>query len=257
MHVARPEEFIAARSETSVVVLDATALWLKLRGEEKVYISEDEVASEEARKRLKKAYKKLDKTRAEDIREYERLRTEMENAHRGHEHPMVDHIATSAGDKYRVTLINISAVENWFNPSEPPKPRKKKHIARTLLKACQGALQVVRAKQRTIMGLFSHTRPRSELSQVCSHTLDRSPSYSRFVLTHSTAPRVILGSFSHTRPLKGFRDLFSWLVYRCERSTSKRGLGARMSSTRTPTASECPTREAMPLVKSFEHGSRP
>ena len=30
---------------------------------------------------------------------------------------MVEHIASSAGDKYRVTLINISGVEHWFDPS--------------------------------------------------------------------------------------------------------------------------------------------
>ena len=127
MHVARPEEFIAARSQTSVVVLDATALWLKLRGEDKVDISEDEAASEEARKRLKKAYRKLDKTSDLEKCEYIRLRAECEGASTG-SHPMVDHVATSAGDKYRLTLINISGVEGWFDPSESPKPRKQKSI---------------------------------------------------------------------------------------------------------------------------------
>ena len=116
--VSRPEEFQASRHETAVVVLDATAIWLKLRGEEKVYVCEDEVTSTEARKRLTKAYKKLDKSNLADVEKYEKMRADIEAEHPGNEHPMIDHLATSAGDKYRVTLINISGVENWFDPSE-------------------------------------------------------------------------------------------------------------------------------------------
>ena len=70
--VSRPEEFQASRHETAVVVLDATAVWLKLRGEEKVYVSEDEVTSTEARKRLTKAFKKLDKKNLADVEKYEK-----------------------------------------------------------------------------------------------------------------------------------------------------------------------------------------
>ena len=78
VHVSRPEEFQASRRETAVVVLDATAIWLKLRGEEKVYVCEDEVSSTEARKRLSKAYKKLDKSNLADVEKYERLRADIE-----------------------------------------------------------------------------------------------------------------------------------------------------------------------------------
>ena len=49
IHVADPQEFAKNRESTTTVVLDATALWLKLRGEEKVYISEKEKTSREAR----------------------------------------------------------------------------------------------------------------------------------------------------------------------------------------------------------------
>ena len=35
---------------------------------------------------------------------------------------------SSAGDKYRLTLINMSGVENWFDPSEAPKSAKKRSI---------------------------------------------------------------------------------------------------------------------------------
>ena len=34
-HISRPEEFIEHRHETAVIVVDATAMWLKLRGEDK------------------------------------------------------------------------------------------------------------------------------------------------------------------------------------------------------------------------------
>ena len=52
--VANPEEFISRRKETVIVVIDETAIWLKLRGEEKIYISEAEVRSARARKAFKK-----------------------------------------------------------------------------------------------------------------------------------------------------------------------------------------------------------
>ena len=35
---------------------------------------------------------------------------------------------SSAGDKYRVTLINVSGVEHWFDPRQAPTPSKKKSI---------------------------------------------------------------------------------------------------------------------------------
>ena len=44
LHVARPEEFVRDRAETAVVVLDATAMWFKLRGEDRVYLCDDEQA---------------------------------------------------------------------------------------------------------------------------------------------------------------------------------------------------------------------
>ena len=116
--VSDPAEFIKRRHETAVVVLDATAIWLKLRGEEKVYVSEDEVAGMEARKRLSKAFKKLNKSSPEDVEQYEQMRAEIDAANPNNEHPMISHIATSAGEKYRVTLINISGVEHWFDASQ-------------------------------------------------------------------------------------------------------------------------------------------
>ena len=59
--VANVEEFIEKRKTTRVVVVDATALWVKLRGEERVFISDKEQRSREARKRVAKRYKQLDR----------------------------------------------------------------------------------------------------------------------------------------------------------------------------------------------------
>ena len=50
-------KFIENRGETVIVVLDETALWLKLRGEEKVMVSFKEVLDAETRRNLKKAFK--------------------------------------------------------------------------------------------------------------------------------------------------------------------------------------------------------
>ena len=48
----------------------------------------------------------------------------------GHEQykGQVEACYSSAGDKYRLTLINVSGVEHWFDPSLSPKPSKKRSI---------------------------------------------------------------------------------------------------------------------------------
>ena len=53
--VADPAAFAENYKKTSVFVLDETALWLKLRGEEKVYQSLSEVLSSHKRKEVKRA----------------------------------------------------------------------------------------------------------------------------------------------------------------------------------------------------------
>ena len=40
----------------------------------------------------------------------------------------VDQAYSSAGDKYRLTLINMSAVENWFDPTKEPRSAKKRSV---------------------------------------------------------------------------------------------------------------------------------
>ena len=40
----------------------------------------------------------------------------------------MDQAYSSAGDKYRLTLINMSAVENWFDPTKEPRSAKKRSV---------------------------------------------------------------------------------------------------------------------------------
>ena len=57
------EEWIKGRDETSFVVTDATALWLKLRGDEKVLWSEDDRTSQRERKALAAKLKTMENYR--------------------------------------------------------------------------------------------------------------------------------------------------------------------------------------------------
>ena len=105
------------------MVLDQTALWLKLRGEDKVYIGAGQSTSVAERKRLKNKCKATDKNDPIKIAEsLQRL------AAFDQDHPnlkvQVEAKYSTAGDKYRLTLINISAVENWLDPEAAPKSRK-------------------------------------------------------------------------------------------------------------------------------------
>ena len=112
--------------DTTFVVMDATALWLKLRGEEQVVACLDEVNSTRKLKGLKR---KLRKAEAEE----QRGEARKDIAGFVEENPQfVDKGAaamyTSAGDKYRLTLINISTVKNWWKPGATPEPGKPKCI---------------------------------------------------------------------------------------------------------------------------------
>ena len=104
-----------------------------------MYTSEAERNHVEARKRLAKKYKTLNKASDDEVEKFNMMRAEYEAENQGNYHPMIDQIASSAGDKYRVTLINISGVEHWFDPSQAPKPSKKKSI---LLVPCTRHIKV-------------------------------------------------------------------------------------------------------------------
>jgi hypothetical protein len=127
------DRFIEQRKDTSFVVIDQTALWLKLRGEEKVLTSFAEKTSADERKKLSRKAKKVDKSDAAAWAELQR-----EHEIFGQEHPesrpQVQATYSTAGDKYRLTLINVSGVEKWFDPSTSPIPIKRKCV---LLVFCQ------------------------------------------------------------------------------------------------------------------------
>jgi hypothetical protein len=122
--VAHAEKFAEARRDTKIVVIDQTALWLKLRGDERVVASLEENGHYQHLKSLKQIWKKAGREHQNRVasellavtKDYPTFRQEVA-AH-----------YTAAGDKYRITLVNISSVENWFNPAEKPKPMKKRGI---------------------------------------------------------------------------------------------------------------------------------
>ena len=110
-----------------VVVTDATTLWVKLRGEERVFVSNEEKIGTEARKRLSRLFKMTDKNDSEAIAEYQREVDEFVGKYENNQE-QVQAAYSSAGDKYRLTLINFSSVKNWFKPSEDPTSFKGKSI---------------------------------------------------------------------------------------------------------------------------------
>ena len=115
MFVEDPQTFISKRKETVIVVVDETALWLKLRGEEKVYYSDAERLSEREGQALKR------KRDAAALQDFHR-QTENQNTK-----SQVDAVYSSAGDKFRVTQVTISAVKHWFDVDRVPvchKPRQ-------------------------------------------------------------------------------------------------------------------------------------
>ena len=123
--VSNPEEFWQRRKETSFVVMDQTALWLKLRGEEQVIASIEETEKAYKLKQLKKNYKKAQTDNT-------KLAANLDMTMFGEDNPefrdQCSAMYTTAGDKYRLTLINISGVEGWFDPEQTPRPVKKQCI---------------------------------------------------------------------------------------------------------------------------------
>ena len=101
-----------------------------------------------------KAFKKLQKDKAEAVEQLRAIREEYETEQSGDFHPMIDQIASSAGDKYRVALINVSGVEHWLDPSQAPKPSKKNSI---LLVPCSRHIKIrdINLHERTWLRDFS------------------------------------------------------------------------------------------------------
>ena len=122
--VARPDEFQERRESTSFVVMDQTALWLKLRGEERVIACSDELDDHRCLRNLKR---KLNGARGSENKQVLDELVEVATNNKSFRDEQVAQY-TTAGDKYRLTLVNISGVEGWFNPRVQPRPLKKRGI---------------------------------------------------------------------------------------------------------------------------------
>ena len=100
-------------------MVDAPALWCKLRGEEQVFVSRTEKLGIEAGKRLSKLFARTNKSDPDEVAKYEREVEEFGLQYEKNQ-AQVQASYSSAGDKYRLTLVNLSSVRGWFNPSEAP-----------------------------------------------------------------------------------------------------------------------------------------
>ncbi len=156
--VADPETFIENRKKTAIVVIDATALWLKLRGEEAVYVSERETTSTAERKRMSKAFKKFNKSSPQEIANFEKQKQAFFDEF-GDCQQQVEAAYSTSGDKYRLTLINISGVEGWLDPDESPKPSKKRSV---LLVPCRKHCRVSDINFETMTWNKTVEYPRSD-----------------------------------------------------------------------------------------------
>ena len=128
LHVADPSAFINNREETVIVVLDETALWLKLRGEEKVMVSFKEVLDAQRRRDVRRLIRSRQASEDQDFKEQLDQRIDEWMAQDGFQQESRDMISQfyhAGGDKHRLTLVNISAIKHWFNPDLMPEGSKE------------------------------------------------------------------------------------------------------------------------------------
>ena len=123
--VSKPTEFVMHRKKTAYVVMDQTAVWLKVRGEESLVYHASELAATATRKRQSKVYKAAS---TDADRQQAAAAMAEEAANNPAFKAQCTSSYTSGGDKYRLTLINISAVEQWFDSSSTPLPVKKRLV---------------------------------------------------------------------------------------------------------------------------------
>ena len=124
LHVADPKRWIQGRKKLWLFFLDETPLWIKLRGEERVLRGTSELLASEERHKVSKALKAARDKEERAVAEAA-LKTwqaeHLEDEHR----PKTYTFFSQAGDKHRLTLVNISAVEHWGDVEEVPKGHKK------------------------------------------------------------------------------------------------------------------------------------
>ena len=123
-YVREPRRWIEGRRQLWCIFLDETPLWLKLRGEEKVLLSSYELLTSAERHKLSHQVKKA-KTAEEKECAKQALETWCESHKNDKSKPLTYSFFSQAGDKHRLTLINISAVEAWFDVEKVPQAHKK------------------------------------------------------------------------------------------------------------------------------------
>jgi hypothetical protein len=123
--VREPKWVIENRAESVIVVIDEMGVWLKLKGDEKIYISDREQLTAAQAKAIKKATKNADTQEEKDsaLEEAGQHMDENPNAK-----AQTDASYSSAGDKYRMTKLTVSAVKHWFDLSCRPEPMKPKQV---------------------------------------------------------------------------------------------------------------------------------
>ena len=130
--VADPQTFRTNWRDTVIVAKDETPVWLKLRGEEKICASRDEIQQQIRRRSLARqvqsstgspeAQAAAETALAEHLAQFPRQILEFHQT------------TTQGGDKYRLTVITIQAVKNWFNPDAQPVGHMPRQI---LIVPCQ------------------------------------------------------------------------------------------------------------------------
>ena len=115
--IMEPERWIANRSSTAIVHTDATALWLKLRGEDKVVIPDDAVQTLKASGVAKRWFKQASTPEQLQLAEA-LLQKAQEDQYALCQ--QTSQQASQGGTKHRLTLIASLAVDKWFEPGATP-----------------------------------------------------------------------------------------------------------------------------------------
>ena len=127
MFVRDPASFVANRKETVLVVIDETGIYLKLSGDEQVYVSERETLYKSQLQKLKNSLKKA---RGGEAREaaLTKLKDFTEDPANKNILRQTEGLFTTAGDKSRMTHVTISAVKHLWDPSKEVVCEKPKQV---------------------------------------------------------------------------------------------------------------------------------
>ncbi len=123
--VGNPEAFQDAARQTVILGLDQTPVYLKLRGEEKVFVSQAELEARATRRRLTHKLHVTPPALAKEA--VEALHQHVE------EHPeqtlqQFQLVSQGGGDKYRLTLITIQTIHGLLDPEATPRGQMPKQI---------------------------------------------------------------------------------------------------------------------------------